>query len=99
VWALAGHHRPPTPDLGEQVREQLIAKQPVPFAVPHRPDRLVPDAALAQRRRATPQVGLLGVTAAVIGHSRTKNHINVILPETGLTSDHPRSGNTSHLRM
>jgi len=36
----------------------------------------------------------LGVTPAVIGHSRTKNPINVILPETGLTSDYARSRKT-----
>jgi hypothetical protein len=47
-------------DHGEQVREQRIGKQPVTLAVQHRPDRLVPDPALAHRSRATPQVGLLG---------------------------------------
>jgi hypothetical protein len=81
-------------DHGEQVREQLIGKQPVTLAVQHRPDRLVPDPALAHRSRATPQVGLLGVVPAVIGHSRIENHIDVILPKTGPTCDHAQSRNT-----
>jgi predicted lipoprotein with Yx(FWY)xxD motif len=44
----------------------------VALVVQHRPDRLLVDPALADRRGATPQVGLLGVVPAVIGHSRSR---------------------------
>jgi hypothetical protein len=55
---------------------------------------LLSDAALAHRRRATPQVDLLGVVPAVIGHPWVGNHIDVILPETGPTRDHTPSRKT-----
>ena len=47
-----GHATPADP--GEQVREQLVGKQPIPLVVQHRPDRPLPNPALAHRRRALP---------------------------------------------
>jgi hypothetical protein len=67
------------PDPGEQVSEQLVAKQPVTLVVQHRPNRLLADAALAHRRRATPQVGLLGGRPSGHRPLPVENHIHVIL--------------------
>ena len=74
---LQHHHRGHDPrghaapaDLGEQVSEQLIGKQPVALAVQHRqidccPTRPSHTAAVPAHRSAC-----LGVVPAVIGHSR-----------------------------
>jgi hypothetical protein len=84
---LQHHHRGHDPrrhaapaDGGEQVGEQLVAKQPVALLVQQRPDRPLADAALAHRRRATPQVRLLGGRPGRHQPSQVKNHIGVILP-------------------
>jgi len=98
---LQDHHRGHDPrrhaapaDLGEQVGEQLVAKQPVPLAVQHRPDRLLADAALAHRRRATPKVGLPGGRPDRHRPLLHKNHMDVILPDPGSTSELARSRKT-----
>jgi hypothetical protein len=91
---LQDHHRGHDPrwhaapaDLGEQVNEQLVGKQPVTLAVQHRPDRLLPDPALAHRGRATPQVCLLGRRPGCHQPLPPKNHIHVILPDLESTSE------------
>jgi hypothetical protein len=86
-------HAAPT-DLGEQVSEQLVGKQPVTLAVQHRPDRLLADAASHSAAVPRHRSPCLGVTPAVIRRSRTKNHINVILPDPAATSEHARSRKT-----
>jgi hypothetical protein len=96
---LQHHHRGHNPrwhaapaDLGKQVNKQLIGKQPVTLVVQHRPDRLLADPALAHRRGATPQVGLCGGRPDRHRPLQVENHINVILPDPGSTSElaHPR---------
>jgi hypothetical protein len=86
-------HTAPT-DLGEQVSEQLVAKQPVTLVVQHRPDRLLAHPALAHRRRATPQVRLPGRRPGCHRPLPLENHINVILPDPGSTSEPARPRKT-----
>jgi len=81
-------------NLGEQVREQLIGKQPVTLAVQHRPDRLLPDPALAHRRRTTPQIRLLGGRPGCHRPLPLEKHIHVILPDHRSTSEPARSRKT-----
>jgi hypothetical protein len=101
VQPLQDHHRGHDPrrhaapaDTCEQVGEQLIGEQPVTLLVQHRPDRLLPDPALAHRRRATPQVGLPGGRPDRHPQLPLENHIHVILPDPRPTSELARSRKT-----